>query len=102
MSRVVLKPVLFAWFTCSLAGLLVDSETGVQVREWLGGNNFASRTVHDVHPAIAIGMRKNLAQPAPDIEVKQDVFVDPVVIMFVMRVELVSPDRLACFRSSCE
>ena len=56
------------------------------------------RTVDDVHPRVAVGMRQHLSQLAVDVQIQQDVLVHAVVIVIIVRVNLIGPDRLAGFR----
>src|SRR5947209_17415067 len=43
-------------------------------------------------------MRQNLSRAASDIQIKQNVFIYAVIVMLVVRVPLIGPNRLSRFR----
>src|SRR5438477_13096058 len=45
-------------------------------------------------------MRQNLSHATSDIQIEQNVFIYPVIILLVVRVPLIGPDRFSRFRSA--
>src|ERR1700733_7796161 len=72
-------------------GLKIDAENGVDVTVWLGRDDLAALAVHHVEMTVAVRMQEHLARVAVHSHVDQDLLVDPVVIVLVMRVILQRP-----------
>ena len=63
--------------------------------EWLCVEHLAVDTVQQIDVAVAIGVHERLARRARPVEVDQDAFIDPVVVVQVVRPLVIEPDRLA-------
>ena len=72
-------------------GLEIDAENGIDVAVWLGRDDLAALAVHHVEMTVAVRMQQHLARLAVHIHVDQDLLVDPVVVVLVMRVILQCP-----------
>src|ERR1700744_4815151 len=83
-------------------GLEIDVENGVDVAVWLGRNDLAALAVHHVEMTVAVRMQQHLARGAVDRPVDQDLLVDPIVIVLVMRVILQRPFGGAGIGIACE
>src|SRR3984885_4902543 len=72
-------------------GLEIDAENGIDVAVWLGRDDLAALTVHHVEMTVAVRMQQHLARVAAYSHVDQDMLVDPVVVVLVMRIILQRP-----------
>src|SRR5207248_6029832 len=80
-----------------LAGLQIHILAGIQIDERLGADHLARSTIDDVYAAVPVGMHQRFAETSFDVEIEQDILIDSVVIMLVVRIDLIGPDRLAGF-----
>src|ERR1700752_5400578 len=83
-------------------GLEVDAEYGIDVAVWLGRDDLAALAVHHVEIPVAVRMQQHLARVAVHSHVDQDVLVDPVVVVLVVRVILQRPFGGAGIGIACE
>src|ERR1700733_2435536 len=74
-----------------MTGRPVDAENGIDVAVWVGRDDLAALTVHHVEMTIAVRMHQHLARLAIHIHVDQNLLVDSVVVVLVMRVILQRP-----------
>src|SRR5439155_26784546 len=77
------------------ACLEVDSGRRGDVNEWFGGEDLAGHTVHDIDVAIAVGMEQHLPRTPANGEIREDVFVDAVVVVEIVGADLHRPLRTA-------
>ncbi len=84
------------------SGLQIHPKGCVDVNESLSGENLSVAAVDDVEPPVSVRVGQYLSRLAVDVQVEKDVFIHSVVIVQIVRIHLVRPDRFACFRAACE
>src|ERR1700722_11638577 len=83
-------------------GLKIDAENGIDVAVWLGRDDLATLAVHHIEMTVAVRMQQYLARVAAHSHVDQDLLVDPVVVVLVVRVILQRPFGGAGIGIACE
>src|ERR1051325_6800439 len=83
--------------------IIVDQTSGFEIDVFAGGNmdkrrrgsDFAGGAVDHIDITVSFRTNENLSSLSFYIEIQQQIFVDAIVVMKIVRRELVSPDRLA-------
>src|ERR1700751_5313798 len=73
------------------AGIEIENKNGVEMAVRHGGEGLAVLAVDHIELTVAIRMQQHLAWIAVHGHVDQDLLVDPVIVVLVMRVKLQPP-----------
>ncbi len=84
------------------SGFEIHTRTGVHVDERFRGQDLSCRPIHHIHASVSIRVREHFSRLPVDIQVEKNLFVHAVVIMQIVRVQLIGPDRLSRFGAACD
>ena len=76
------------------AGLEIHAAAGSDRRKRTGRQDFPAGPINHVHIPISIRVDQNLACLSFDREVEQNILVDRIVVVEIVRAKLIKPDRL--------
>src|ERR1051326_7012766 len=77
------------------AGAQIDAAADRVVVERRCGEDLSVRPIHDVDVAVALRAQSYFSYFSVDRQVDEDLFVDAVVVVEIVRAPLIEPDRLA-------